>query len=221
MARRIPQRKREPDAPDLPENLSTPPDGFSSGCRWDGVAAGADIDVADLVADAELLETRWVGAQLHGRRLTGLRARDVEFVRCDLSSAVIADADLRRVAFIECRLTGLVLSGSELLDVRIVGGKADMASVRMSKATNVAVTGCSLRGADFHEFVGENAAFLDCDLDQASFDQCRLPGLRLHRSSLEDIRGVLALRGARISAEQLAPLGVAVLGALNIVVTDE
>lgn len=221
MPRRAPQRKREPDPPDIPKELTAAPATLHSGDRWDGVAAGTDVQAPSQVADAQLLETRWTGAQLRERRFTGLRAHDVEFVRCDMSSTVFTGAELRRVTFTDCRLTGMVLSGADITDVRISGSKADLTSFRMSSASHLSVVSSSLRGADFHEFVGENCAFLDCDMDEADFEQSRFRGLRLHGSTLENISGVLALRGAQISASQIAPLGAAVLAAMDVTVTDD
>lgn len=211
--------KREPDLPDLPADLADAPGDVTSGDRWEAVAAGPATSVPERVADLGLSGCRWSGAELRGRRITGLRAVDVEFDHCDLSGAVLDSADLRRVRFTDCRLSGIVLSGATLTDVRLEESRADLASFRMGRASHLLVSGTSLRGADFYEFQATDCAFLGCDLDEAVLDGARLPGVRLRGSSLEGVRGALALRGAEISVDQIVPLGTAVLAALDVRVT--
>ncbi len=105
MARTTRRRKLRPDPPDLPPSLDPAPARLGSGDVWDGVEAGPEVEVPEHVADLRLQECRWVGADLAGRRFGGLRARDVEFVRCDLSGAVLEDAVPTRAGFTDCRLT--------------------------------------------------------------------------------------------------------------------
>jgi len=166
-----------------------------------------------------LQESRWVGADLSGRRLAGLQCRDTEFVGCNLSGAVLEDASLTRVAFTGCRLTGVVLSGAALRDVRITEGRADLALLRMAKARHLWIEDTSLRGADLYAFEGADCAFLGCDLTDAALGDARLPGVLLHGSTVDAVRGAESLRGARIGADQVVPLGAALLAALDITVT--
>lgn len=126
------------------------------------------------VADLTLQECRWADADLSGRRLTGLRCRDTRFVHCDLSGAVLEDAVLSRVTFVDCRLTGIVLGGAELTDVRITDSQADLASLRMARASYTVIENTSLRGADFYEFTGADCGVIGCDLTGASFQDARL-----------------------------------------------
>jgi uncharacterized protein YjbI with pentapeptide repeats len=212
-------RKTRPDPPDLAPRRDPAPAVLEASALWDGVEAGADVEVPVHVAGVRLQESRWVGADLSGRRLAGLRCRDTEFVNCNLSGAVLESATLTRVAFTGCRLTGVVLSGAELVDVHVVEGRADLALFRMATARHLWIENTSLRGADFYQFDGAGCAFLGCDLAAASLADARLPGVLLHGSALDSVRGAPALRGARISADQVVPLGAAILGALDIEVT--
>jgi len=212
--------KTHPYPPDLPPRYDPAPEALESGDRWDGVSAGPEVRVAGHVAGLQLQETRWDGADLSGRRLGGLRSRDSLFVRCDLSGAMLDGAALERVAFVDCRLTGLVLSGADLVDVLVTDGSADLLNLRMARARHLLVENTSLRGADLYAFAGTDCALLGCDLTGATFDEARLTRLRLHGSTLEDVRGVLALRGARIGRDQMVPLGAALLAALEISVTE-
>jgi pentapeptide repeat protein len=211
--------KTRPDPPDLAPRRDPAPDGLESGALWDGVDAGADVGVPEHVAGVRLRESRWVGADLSGRRLSGFECRDTEFVHCNLSGTVLEDALLTRVAFTGCRLTGVVLSGATLRDVRIVDGRADLALLRMANAKHLWIEDTSLRGADLYAFDGSGCAFLGCDLTDAALGDAHLPGVLLHGSTVDAVRGAAALRGARIAADQVVPLGAAVLAALDITVS--
>lgn len=187
---------------------------------WDGVDAGADVEVPPHVADLDLRECRWTGADLRGRELTGFRARDTRFEHCDLSGAVLDDAVLRRVTFTDCRLTGASFAGAQLDDVRITDSSADLTGFRMAKGTFLLVENTSMHAADFYSFTASECAFLGCDLGEAAFHEAQLEGTRLHGSTLDDVRGAMFLRGTRISPEQLVPVGAVLIGALGIQITD-
>lgn len=189
------------------------------GALWDGVEAGQDVEVPEHVPGVRLQESRWAGADLSGRRFAGLRCRDTHFVGCNLSGAVLEGAVLNRVAFTDCRLTGVVLSGAELVDVHIVDSSADFALLRMATARHLWIENTSLRGADLYAFQGTGCAFLGCDLSDVSVANAVLPEVLLHGSTLDTVRGAGALRGARISADQVVPLGAAMLAELDIMVT--
>ncbi|MGH3586436.1 MAG: pentapeptide repeat-containing protein [Pseudonocardia sp.] len=212
--------KRRPEAPGLPDERDPAPAVVGSGELWDCVEAGAEVRVPERVADLRIQESRWVGGDLAGTRFTGLQVRDAEFVHCDLSGAVLDGAVLTRVRFTDCRLTGIVLDGTQLTDMQVSGSTADLASLRMARARFLLVENTSLHGADLYEFDGEHCAFLGCDLGEASVEAARLAETDLHGSTLDDVRGVLALRGSRISPDQIVPLAATLLDALGIQVTD-
>lgn len=214
--------KRRPEAPDLPADLEAAPAGVVVGGElWDCVEADAQVRVPERVADLRIQESRWVGGQLAGVRFTGLECRDVEFVQCDLSGARLEEALLTRVVFTDCRLTGTAFDGAQLTDVRITDSTADLAGFRMAKARFLLVENTSLHGADLYELDGEHCALLGCDLGEASFDAARLREVDLHGSTVDDIRGALSLRGARISPDQILPLATSLLDALRIQVTEQ
>ena len=215
------QKKRRPEPPDLPDEFGPAPAIVENGDVWDCVAADAEVRVPERVADLRVQESRWVDTNLAGTRFTGLQCRDVEFVRCDLSGAVLDSAVLTRVVFAGCRLTGTILDGAQLTDVRIAYVAADLASLRMTRARFLLVENTGLHGADFYEFDGEHCALLGCDLAEANFDAARLVEVDLHGSTVDDLRGALSLRGARISPEQIVPLAATLLDALGIRVTEQ
>jgi uncharacterized protein YjbI with pentapeptide repeats len=220
MSRRPRSGKLEPDPPDLPEHLAPAPSAVRSGDHLDGVVLRAGVDMPEHIADLQLTECRWEGAELRGRRLTGLRAQDVHIDRCDLSGAVLDEAELRRVVLTGCRLSGTSFSGADLTDVRFVDCRADLSLFRMATASHLLAEGSSLRGADFYEMDGSGCAFLGCDLTEADLSGARLRGLRLHGSDVRGILGAHRLRGAEISADQVPALGEAVLADLGVRITD-
>jgi len=219
-ARRTRPTKLHPDPPDTPSRWDPAPPVVEDEAAWDGIDADAEVEVPRHVIDLELRECRWTGADLSGREFTGFRARDTRFEHCDLSGAVLDDAVLRRVVFADCRLTGVSFGGAQLDDVRITDSSADLTGFRMARGTFLLVENTSLHGADFYSFTAADCAFLGCDLGEASFHEARLDGTRLHGSKLDDVRGAMCLRGTRISPDQLVPLGAALLGVLDIQVTD-
>jgi uncharacterized protein YjbI with pentapeptide repeats len=212
--------KTGPDRPDLPASFDAAPAALDSGAFWDGVEAGPGTEVPEHVADVRLHECRFSGVDLAGRTLSGLHCRDTEFHRCDLSGAVLDDAVLTRVTFTDCRFTGAELNGAGLTDVRISGCRADLARFRMAKGTFLHVADTSLRGADLYRFTAQDCAFLRCDLGEASLEDARLTGTDLHGSTVDDLRGPLALRGCRIGPDQLVPVGALLLAALGVEITD-
>jgi uncharacterized protein YjbI with pentapeptide repeats len=218
-ARRTRPTKVHPDPPEQPSRWDPAPPVAEDEAVWDGVAAGADVEVPRHVAGLDLRECRWTGADLSGRELTGFRARDTRFEHCDLSGAVLDDAVLRRVSFTDCRLTGASFAGARLDDVRITDSVADLTGFRMATATYLLVENTTLHAADFYSCSASGCAFLGCDLGEASFHEARMAGTRLHGSRLDDVRGAMSLAGTRISPEQLVPLGAALLGVLDIQVT--
>lgn len=213
--------KRRPEPPDLPDHRDPAPIVATGGTVWDCVEAGPEIRVPEHVPDLRIQESRWVGGRLAGVRFTGLECRDTEFVQCDLSGAVLDSAVLSRVVFTGCRLTGTVLDGAQLTDVRISDSAADLASFRMAKARFLLIEDSGLHGADLHEFEAEHCALLGCDLGEANFASARMRETDLHGSTVDDVRGALSLRGARISPGQIVPLAGTLLDALGIQVTEQ
>ncbi|MGI9000092.1 MAG: pentapeptide repeat-containing protein [Pseudonocardia sp.] len=114
--RSTPPKGSRPDPPEAPDRRQPAPAVVESGAVWDCVEADASVSVPEHVADLTLRESRWVDADLSGRRFAGLRCRDTQFVHCDLSGTVLDGAAFTRVTFTNCRLTGTVLSGVELAE---------------------------------------------------------------------------------------------------------
>jgi uncharacterized protein YjbI with pentapeptide repeats len=213
----VPRRRSAelPHSPDLPDALDPAPDELLRNAMWDGVDAGSNTAVAQWVADVHLRESRWLQADLVGRRLTGLQCRDVEFGNCDLSGAVLAEAQLTRVTFTGCRISGLVLSGATLQDVRFVDCKADGVDLRMARLRRAAAQHSSLANADFYRAELTDVALLDCYLTGAGFEEVKVERLALSGSGVDGVRGVRSLAGAQIDEGQALVLGALLVGELG------
>jgi uncharacterized protein YjbI with pentapeptide repeats len=206
------------DLPDLPAELDPASESLGSGATWSGVLADRTLVLPEQVYDLELVECVWRDVDAAERRFSGLTCRDVRFERCDFSAALLTGAHLTRVHFVGCRLTGTGFSGSELTDVVIEDGVVNMADFRASTSSFLWIRNTSLQRADFSDARLRNSAFLDCDLDGIDLSGARIAGLSLHGSKLQSIRGTSALldAGLRIDADQVVPLGVALVGSLRV-----
>lgn len=176
----------------------------------------------EVVYDLKLDECMWCNVDVTATTFRGLVCRDVMFRDCDFSGAVLDGAALTRAHFIGCRLTGAICSGAELNDVVIEGGVANLANFRMSKSTFLWIQDTTLSEADFYGAQLRHGALLDCNLTGADFSAAQISGLSLHGSTLESIHGsdALANAGVSIGAEQLVPLGVALLGGMGVQIGD-
>jgi uncharacterized protein YjbI with pentapeptide repeats len=218
------RRRREQrvvaELPDLPDQFDPAPDAIESGASWYGVCADASLTLPEHVYDLELVECVWRDVDASSCRFSGFRCRDVRFERCDLSAAVLDNAALTRVHFIGCRLTGVVFSGAELSDVVIQGGVAGLANFRGSTSSFLCVRDTSLADADFTGARLRDAALLDCELSGIDLSGARIEGLSVHGSTLDSLRGAAALldAGLRIDADQVIPLGAALVAALGVTI---
>lgn len=188
--------------------------------EWSGSQVRGDLScqVADRVEinSSRLVETSLVGTELYGVRLV-----DVMMERCDLSGASLQEATLHRVQFTDCRLSAVTLSSSRLHHVRFVDCKMDDANLRMANGDHVAFQRCLLRGADLYASRISYCWLLDSDLSGVELSKADLPGVRLHGSTIDDLRGATSLRGAVIDSSQVLPLARSMLPALGVVVDDE
>ena len=219
-ASRAPGPTRPPHPPRLPAGLDPAPGRLGSRDSWDGVEAGADTEVDDVVDEFELIGSRLVGVDLTSRRMPGLRARDVVFDRCDLSGAVLDGAHLDRVRFSGCRLTGAMFSATRLRDVVISDSVGILLNLRLADAETLWIERTTLREAELGGATLVASALLDCDLSGATVTGLRAADLALHGSTLDAVIGATSLGGARIGPEQLVDLAAALAASLGITLTD-
>lgn len=188
--------------------------------EWEDVEISGEVEVVDTVERLEIRSSRLVGVTLTGARIDWLAMVDVELVECELSGLWVGEGSLRRVTFDRCRLRGAALGGITGADVRFVDCRLTEAGLRMTKWERLEMDGCDLRDAELNGASLVGARLLGCDLTNVELSGARCAGAALHGSTIERLRGAEALAGARIGADQLVPVGVALLGAHRIEVTD-
>ena len=188
-----------------------------------GVDELGSMGVEAVVAGEGIVESRLVGADLSGRKLAGLvaknailegvsfsagempspRFQDVRLVRCDLSNAILRGFEARRVEFIDCRLIGMAAIECRWQDVLVQNCDGRYVQLKDGR-----IRGGEFRASDFSE-----ADFRGTDLEGTSFAQVLLSRADLSHAKLRnadlrgaEIDGILVgsedVRGAIVTAAQ-------------------
>ena len=146
-------------------------------------------DFGDLV-DAEVESVDWAN-----QRAPGFVARRVELRSSRLTGAELAEARLTDVTFLDCRL--------------------DLAGLRIARLERVVFRDCRMSECDFYEASLKDVLFDRCELREATFTSARIERVELRGCDLAGLRGVEALRGARMPWNDMlanAPLFATALG---------
>lgn len=161
----------------------------------------------DAEPEETLAEEMAVGVALDGVDLAESRRAPLTIVdsvlrRCDLSAAVWQQVTLRQVELLECRALGLRLSVDLGQDVYLQDCRFDAATLRISRVRGLIVfDGCTFADA----VVGgdlSSVVFSGCSFDGAEFAATAAEGCDLRGSRLGLARGLLTLRGARVTSDQ-------------------
>lgn len=155
----------------------------------------------------ELPDELLTGGELQSLDLGGSRRRPLTLVdtvlrRCDLTAALWDQVTLRQVELLDCRALGLRASLEMAQDVYVSGCRFDSATLRVERVRGLLVfTGCTFTeavlGGDLSAVV-----FSDCSFDGADFAASAATGCDLRGSRLDGARGLLTLRGARVTVDQ-------------------
>jgi uncharacterized protein YjbI with pentapeptide repeats len=155
----------------------------------------------------ELAEEMAVGAEYDGLDLAESRRSPLSLIdsvlrRCDLSAAVWQAVTMRQVELLDCRALGLRLSVDLAQDVFLEGCRFDAATLRISRVRGLVVfDGCTFGdavvGGDLSAVV-----FTGCSFEGAEFAATAADGCDLRGSRLGEARGLLTLRGARVTTDQ-------------------
>ena len=166
-----------------------------------------------------------IGASLDGLDLAGSRREPLSLVdsvlrRCDVSAAVWQAVTLRQVEVLDCRARGLRLSVDLAQDVYVSGCRFDQATLRIERVRGLVVfDGCvftdAVVGGDLSSVV-----FTDCGFDEAEFAATRAAGCDLRSSRLAGARGLLTLRGARITGDQSVAIAARLAAESGFLVED-
>jgi uncharacterized protein YjbI with pentapeptide repeats len=217
----VPTKHRTPSPPRVPESLDFYADGPLSDDRTISRSLiGGDFS-AQTAVGVTLEQCRVADAQFTGASLERLRLTDVVVEGSDLSGADFDEASLLRVEFRDCRMSGALFTRARLGEVTMTRCRLDGASFRMSETRSVEFDAGDLRAADFYASKLVQTRIFDGDLTGAEFSKASAPGLRLHGSTLLDLRGGEYLSGAVIESSQVLAVAVGVLSALRIEIDDD
>lgn len=190
---------------------------------WDGllsdvieidrsVVEGADFaGVARISADASRIEN----SILTGLSLDELEMSDVVAIKLEAAALQAYKARLLRVELADSRLTGSEFAEGSFEDCVFRNVKFDDAGFRFAKFKRVRFENCMLRSSDFSSAKFEQVTFTGCDVEAANFVSADCRSVDVTDEDLTMVKGLLGLKGAAISAEQLmqlAPLLASELG---------
>lgn len=203
--------------PAIPDELTDTEADFHADFDHDGARLTGG-DQGGVVGDGVLRGCVIGGVTLAQARLSHLDLRDTRFADVELSNAMLDVNTLRAVEFLTCRATGLRFSVGQASDLYFGECKLDYAYVEITRVKGVAVfQNCSFREA---RLLGDlsNVIFADCDFAGAEFAARRAEACDLAGSRLVGARGLLTLRGARITQDQAISVADALATQAGLVV---
>ena len=122
---------------------------------------------------------------------------------------------VRRVDVRGCRLTGTELAEATLTDVTFSDCRLDLVGLRMATLQRVVFRDCRMAECDLYGASLTDVLFERCELREATFSGVKTERLELRGCDLRGLRGVEALRGARMPWNDVlenAPLFAVALG---------
>ncbi|HEX6754965.1 MAG TPA: hypothetical protein VF109_03365 [Mycobacteriales bacterium] len=142
------------------------------------------------------------GVDLAGSRRQRLTLLDSVLRRCELTAAVWQQVTVRQTELVDCRALGLRLSVDLAQDLWVSGCRFDQAVLHLERVRGLVVfSGCSFTEAELSGDLSRVVA-VDCDFAGCEFAASAAAGFDLRGSRLAGSRGLLTLRGARITLEQ-------------------
>jgi uncharacterized protein YjbI with pentapeptide repeats len=126
----------------------------------------------------------------------------------------------RRVELRGCRFTGAELAESVLSDVTLTDCRLDLVGLRIAKLERVVFRDCRMTECDFHGASLTDVLFDHCELREATFNGVRLKRIELRGCDLTGLRGVEALRGARMPWNDVLENGPLFAAALGLEIID-
>jgi uncharacterized protein YjbI with pentapeptide repeats len=170
----------------------------------EAVLAGSDLGGANL-SGATLDKADLSEARFDDTDFSGVHAKQVNFLQCDLRGLKLAGAQLSQCNFVETNVLGVDFSGTTLEATTFVTAEGDGAIFRDAKADNLRVVhessfaradfhgaelrmanfrGTNLEAADFSEAILESSDLSECNLQRASLERAAAPSALLVKSDL-------------------------------------
>lgn len=195
-----------------------PPEVAGGVAKWEGVRVeGTPAEVA-ATGSAAFFDCDLDGLSLAGQRIE-LRLVDCTATALDFANAELPGLELTCSTLRDSRLVGAVLGGI-LRDVVVRDCLLDLASLRMCKLSRCEFRECSLVEAGLYAAELESVLFEGCDLTAADLSGATFAVCDLLRCEMQRIRGIEALRGARIPLADLLPVTPLLADALGIIATE-
>ena len=150
-----------------------------------------------------IVESVLTEVDLTGSVLGPLTLVDVQGEQVELSNTTLRRVTARRVELVRCRAVGMRLDLELAADVYFEGCRLDYATVRVEQAKGrIVFHECTFREATIGgDLTG--AVFAHCDLAGVEFTATAAAGCDLCSSRLDGARGLLSLRGAQVSTDQV------------------
>jgi uncharacterized protein YjbI with pentapeptide repeats len=182
------------------------------------------VEVDDaLVSDVDFTQatrininaSRMQRVTLTGAILEKLELTDVVCDRIEGAALGTYKANLFRVGMTDCRFTGAEFAESYIEDCLFRNVKFDGTGFRFAAFKRVRFEQCIVRGADFSNAKLAHVTFSGCDFEATNFTSATCNLVDISSEDILQVKGLLGLKGATISAEQLiqlAPLLASELG---------
>lgn len=178
-----------------------------------------DGDQSGVTGEGSIVASLVSSVDLSGSRLSPLSLSDVRFDGVNLSNAAFTATTARRVDLLQCQAIGLQAVFTQASDVFAEDCRFDYSTLRFEQVKNAVI----FRRCSFKESVlaGDlsNVVFDDCQFDETEFEATRAAGCDLTESRLVGVRGLLTLRGARITTDQASFLATQIASEAGLTVT--
>jgi uncharacterized protein YjbI with pentapeptide repeats len=201
-----------------PLPLAGPPEIVGGVAKWEGVRIDGTPPEVVATGRAAFFDCDLDGLSLAGERIE-LRLVDCTATALDLANTELPGLELTCSSLRDSRLVGAALGGV-LRDVVVSGCLLDLVSLRMCKLSRSEFHECSLVEAGLYAADLESVLFDGCDLSAADFSGATFALCEIQRCEMQGIRGIEALRGARIPLADLLPITPLLADALGIIPTE-
>lgn len=162
-----------------------------------------DLDDDSLATEPEfgdLVDVAVENGDWANRRASRFEARRAQLRRCRLTGAELGEAVLRDISFVECQL--------------------DLVALRFAKLERVVFRDCRMHEFDLYEASLKDVLFERCELREATFSGAKLQRVELRGCDLSGLRGVEALRTARLPWDDVLAHAALFAQAVGIEIVD-
>ncbi len=209
----------KPAVPQVPPQLDVWSENTQAELELDRVLV-RNVDftaAAKLSVDSSRLENVITTAAV----VEALELTDVECVKLEGSALRAYQAKFLRVTMNNCRLTGAEFAEGQFEDCSFKNIQFDEVGFRFATFKRVRFEDCVLRHADFSSAKLSHVTFTNCEVEGANFDSASCQNVDVTRQNLVGAKGVLGLKGATISLEQLGQLAPLLASELGFRVEDD